>query len=621
MPIESYDFQTFAEWFPGAFAYWAAVMGCLLVGGLITGFFVSVLRSGPMRAVEVVGRAVRDLVLDMTLLSPRRILALAWVAVKEAVRRRVLVVFALFLVLMLFAGWFINTASDHPERVCIGRLVFPAMWVLTFLLGLFLSSMSLPLDIKNRTLHTVVTKPVRQSEIVLGRILGFAAVGTLLLAAMGVIGWLFTIRTLSHTHTLTAGQLKEETTPGSQTSLLKGKTSAASGHQHAVTIDASGEAVVEMKQGHTHDLYIEGEGDDATYTLEGPKDQLVARVPIYGKLHFLDRAGNEAEKGVNTGDEWTYRSFIEGAGRMAAIWEFKGITQRAFPESEFPESIPLDLTIEVFRTHKGDVSKAVAGGLWLRNPDTGLKVEAQVFGAKKFSRDVRPIPRSIEVFKKDAKGKPVKDANGRPVRETYDLFRDLVTPDGRVEVWLQCLEGGQYFGMARADAYFHARDASFVLNFVKGLLGIWMQMALVIGFGVMLSTFLSAPVALLATVFVIVGGIFRDFIVDLAAGKTYGGGPWESAIRLFTQQNQIVELEPGLRTSAALTFDTIAKPALWMISRVLPAFGNFEFDDYVSYGYAVDGDLLLRCAFQLIGFLLPLTVAGYFFLKNREVAR
>ena len=49
---------------------------------------------------------------------------------------------------------------------------------LVLLLALFLSSLSLPADIKNRTLHTVVTKPVRPSEIVLGRILGFAAVGT-----------------------------------------------------------------------------------------------------------------------------------------------------------------------------------------------------------------------------------------------------------------------------------------------------------------------------------------------------------------------------------------------------------------------------------------------------------
>ena len=39
---------------------------------------------------------------------------------------------------------------------------------------------------------------------------------------------------------------------------------------------------------------------------------LVARVPVYGKLRFLDRDGQPAEKGINVGDEWTYRSFISG---------------------------------------------------------------------------------------------------------------------------------------------------------------------------------------------------------------------------------------------------------------------------------------------------------------------
>ena len=36
---------------------------------------------------------------------------------------------------------------------------------------------SLPADIKTKTIYTVVTKPVRPGEIVLGRIVGFSLVG------------------------------------------------------------------------------------------------------------------------------------------------------------------------------------------------------------------------------------------------------------------------------------------------------------------------------------------------------------------------------------------------------------------------------------------------------------
>ncbi len=44
-----------------------------------------------------------------------------------------------------------------------------------------------------------------------------------------------------------------------------------------------------------------------------------------------------------------------------------------------------------------------------------------------------------------------------------------------------------------------ANDASVELNFIKGYFGIWLQMVLVIAFGVMFSTFLSGPVAMIAT--------------------------------------------------------------------------------------------------------------------------
>ena len=126
----------------------------------------------------------RDAAVDLTHLSPRRVWALAWLAVKESIRRRVVVVFAVFIVILLFAGWFLDPGSADPARLYLS-FVLTATSYLVLLLALFLSSLSLPADIKNRTLHTVVTKPVRRSEIVLGRILGFTAVGTALLLVMG----------------------------------------------------------------------------------------------------------------------------------------------------------------------------------------------------------------------------------------------------------------------------------------------------------------------------------------------------------------------------------------------------------------------------------------------------
>src|SRR5262249_18480335 len=61
---------------------------------------------------------------------------------------------------------------------------------------LLLSCWGLPEDIRLRSLHTVVTKPVRRHEIVLGRILGFSAIGALVLRAMSLVGYFWINRQL-----------------------------------------------------------------------------------------------------------------------------------------------------------------------------------------------------------------------------------------------------------------------------------------------------------------------------------------------------------------------------------------------------------------------------------------
>jgi hypothetical protein len=233
--------------------------------------------------------------------------------------------------------------------------------------------------------------------------------------------------------------------------------------------------------------------------------------------------------------------------------------------------------------------------------------DVRVFRAKEFVTDSQFIPRTLTV--------------GGPGGKELDLFEDLVTEDGRVEIWLRCAQPAQYFGAARADLYLRARNASFVLNFAKGYLGIWLQMLLVTGFGVMFSTFLSGPVAMLATAGTMLGGFFSSFMQKLAAGETYGGGPMESMIRLVTQDNVIQELEPGLSTDAAKMTDAVLQAGLGITATLLPAFGEFNYSSYVSHGFDISVDLMLVRSVTTLGFLLPVFVFGYFFLKTREIAR
>ena len=81
---------------------------------------------------------------------------------------------------------------------------------LVLLIALLVSAFSLPNDFKSKTIYTVVTKPVRAGDIVLGRILGFTIVGTVLLAIMGVFSAVFVWRMLDHTHAVDVASLEND---------------------------------------------------------------------------------------------------------------------------------------------------------------------------------------------------------------------------------------------------------------------------------------------------------------------------------------------------------------------------------------------------------------------------
>jgi len=626
-------------WHRGALFQFAAVVVCLGSFAFAVGWLAVAVQRGPEEALARCGRVVGEAAFDLICLSPRRVWALTWLTVKEAVRRRMVVAFAVFIVCLLFAGWFLDPGSGDPARLYLG-FVLTTTTYLVLLLAWFLSTASLPADIKKRTLFTVITKPVRRSEIVLGRMLGFVAVGTGLLLIMGPISYVFVVRGLAHTHELpdadreTAEQLwnlPPETVARKGPQKLT--TDTVNGHKHTIYLNplkrvlrdgraeletaAEGSFATQPEQGHWHAFSYETSDEEQPdgkvmrrlRTKLGPVlGRPIARVPIFGDLRFKDREGRDARKGISVGDEWEYRSFIQGGTRAAAIWSFQDIR-----EEDFPDGIRVEMTIEIFRSHKGDIEKGVLGSLWVRRPAADPKVENWVevrsFEAKEFVTDVKLIPRDLET----------------PAGEQLDLFRDIVA-DGKLELRLTCEVPNQYFGAAPHDLYLRTGDAPFAWNFAKGYLGIWLQMVLVVCFGVMFSTFLSAPIAMLATMAMLLGGTFWQFIKDLGSHKVVGGGPGESLYRMVNQDNLVSEMPPGLRTTLLQMGDVVLEMGLRVVTRLLPDFGSYAFlDDQghacVASGFDISTAMVAKAVLSAASFAIPLFVAGYFFLKTREVAR
>lgn len=142
---------------------------------------------------------------DLLFMSPKRIWAIAVLVFRESVRRKTLLVMVVFAICFLFAGWFLS----NPAQTDLLRVPIYVSFVLTAISWLILPAVfllacwGLPDDIKARSLHTIVTKPARRSEVLTGRILGVTLVGTLIVACMSGVGYIWLTRAIPTVRTMT----------------------------------------------------------------------------------------------------------------------------------------------------------------------------------------------------------------------------------------------------------------------------------------------------------------------------------------------------------------------------------------------------------------------------------
>ena len=639
----------FADWIGPVAAAWLIAIAILLAIAFAIGALLALIWYGPSRFwtpfTQAVWRGVEN-----ASVSPTRTWAIALLTIKESIRRRVLLIFVMFLLLILMAGWFLGTNIDDPAALYLA-FVTGATTILVLLLALFLSAFSLPTDFKSKTIYTVVTKPVRSSELILGRIIGISLVGTVILVLMGGASYVFVTSSLEQTHLLSE---KEDLAPvdsadntvDEQRVVLKGETRLSNGHKHPVRVLADGRIIVEEVNGHTHHVTSEKRGEQTRYTVEKEQGTWQARIPIYSKeLSFRKSDGLEGAEGINVGDEWEYRSYVSGpedgaTASAAAIFSFEDVWESRFSPETSALGVPVEITMGVFRTHKGDIEKRINGSLSIRNPETGLRVEVMTFSTEEFITKALLIPRKFEGAPqivqrqgRDAKGNhfiapsgEVAEVNRHDIRFTqrreFDIFEDFITREGKAEIWLQCLDRGQYVGVAKADLYFRAADASVTLNFVKGFYKIWMQMIILISFGVLFSTFLSGPVAMLSTIGILIAGFAKSFVIELGFNRALGGGPFESLYRLLIQQNMVVDLPTGPATQFIKAADVVYSKLLLLVGQAVPPLSEYAvYDNALVSGFNIPMGWVLNHSVMTLAYAVPLFIVAYLILSNRETAQ
>jgi hypothetical protein len=234
----------------------------------------------------VLARVVGLVLAEVSAVRRRRLYAIGRNSVIESNRRMWApwVVITVFFVVLAFTHWFlVPPRPAEMGRLFVGTLLLLCSLLLTVMITL-LAPLSLPYDIQQQTIYTVVSKPVRRLELIWGRMLGFMTIVTLLTLVFGVISLAYLRRTVGTEIDLTVAKAEEET----------------------------------KRNRLTEAKHLREQADQL-------RTRMSARDPIRGSLTFIDSKGIPRVMGIDVGQEQSMkepRSHIEGATPSTAIWNF-----------------------------------------------------------------------------------------------------------------------------------------------------------------------------------------------------------------------------------------------------------------------------------------------------------
>src|SRR5262249_28880331 len=293
--------------------------------------------------------------------------------------------------ILAFTHWFLQP----PRPAEMGRLFVSSLTLLCSLLltvmVTILTPLSLPQDIQQQTIYTVVSKPVRRIELIWGRMIGFMAIVTVLVLVFGAISLLYLSRTVGGT--ITATEL-------------------------AANKEADRNNPVKANQ--------------LREQAEQLRTRMKARVPVLGSLTFLDSLGNPHFTGIDVGKEQgprEPRSHIEGGTPATAVWTYgyfpdpynpRVMLDRRIPVAELlaPDSIEglldqsYNLRHEIARINQ-EKTQANTTAAKARELETSLaRSQAQLAQVEASLKDLEGRGRDLEIRAQDAEkqGKPTEAA-------------------------------------------------------------------------------------------------------------------------------------------------------------------------------------------------------------------
>jgi len=473
----------------------------------------------------------------------RRILSVARLTVREAAHNKVLISCAVFAILLILVRLAIFAVGGNDLWIIVEQFTRIAL-ALVLLTGvvvtILLCAPSLSQDIRSKVIHTVIPKPIHRFEILLGKVLGFAATVAVLFVVMGAVMLAVSL--------LTVPRRDRENQRPSFSAEVKVPPTA---------IRFAGGFLSYMKRSDRRWLnpdFIETEADRKERELLGTAKVIPGRAIVsFGRIRPRDLGGQPLRFEFMAG---VYR--FGGAAGEAAEISITIINRETGERYIIGRRGPTDEDREPFTVRENEIKR--------------LQLPVSFIG------------------------------DGAPV----DLvFRNLAYKH-RV-------------GMKRTDVALLVGDRSYVLNLVKGLLILYLEVFLVVVIAVMSSTFLSGLVAILFTTVVWMGGHMMGWMGELLTKWGYGGqGPLAEISREFGRTMYAPE---GPMDWVFDFTNTIFRGVLKAAASLFPNLGQFDgawlLARNVDIGWATVG----RAAqFSLLYSAICFVIA-YAAFRVKEVAR
>lgn len=126
--------------------------------------------------------------------SPRRVGTLALATVTQLVRMKILAFLVVFCLLAVGLGFAFSVINPEQQLTLLKSVTLGSLQIFSIVIGVVSTALLLPKDMEDRTLYTILSKPVPRFDYLLGKLLGVLALiaGGLILmdAILSLILWL-----------------------------------------------------------------------------------------------------------------------------------------------------------------------------------------------------------------------------------------------------------------------------------------------------------------------------------------------------------------------------------------------------------------------------------------------